>query len=58
MPKKGIKSLKKPKTPRVALPTDLHLWLKKRAAEKGDYIQDIVAHIIQRYIDIEEQKKD
>ncbi|WP_191092561.1 hypothetical protein [Francisella sp. SYW-9] len=49
MPKKGIKSLKKARPSRVAIPTDLHLWLRRRAAQEGEFIQDIVANSIKYY---------
>ena len=54
--KKEQKYLKK--TKRVSLPIQLHLWLKRRATERGDYLQNIVIEAIQQYKISVEKKKD
>lgn len=46
------------KTKRVSLPVSLHLWLKKRAADKGEYLQNIVIEAIKQYKISVEKKKD
>jgi hypothetical protein len=58
MPKNGDKKLKKARPSRVAIPTDLHLWLRRRAAQEGEFIQDILVYAIEYYKNMVEQKKD
>jgi hypothetical protein len=49
---------KKPRPRRVAVPTHLHTWLRRRAAHEGEFIQDILVYAIEYYKNMVEQKKD